>query len=297
MNNYGYQNNFGGFGGVTPNAQFQNGVKVTPWLSAEDINMLKKDTEQFSLAITEEELKRAMCNHRELSGMPSLKGNDDGTCTCYICGHTFSITNELTNDQVVTSCNVIENILQTIKLLYNSMDPTTGREFFQILAFIKKIPKLYEIASNDFKKYEGVYGFSQGSQQNAFAIFGSLTNPGFGGGYNMGMGNPQYTGQQPMYNTAPMGYAPQQPMYGNAPQMNPQMGNPFVAGYGMNAPQQPPFPGQQGFAPTGYAQPTIQQPVNGGFAMNPQGAAAPQAQQTAAPKADSPVDVKSEFKA
>lgn len=293
MNNYGgYQNNFG-FGGVTPNAQFQTGAKVTPWLSAEDINMLKKDTEQFSLAITEEELKRAMCNHRELSGMPSLKGNDDGTCTCYICGHTFSITNELTNEQVVTSCNVIENILQTIKLLYNSMDPTTGREFFQILAFIKKIPKLYEIASNDFKKYEGVYGFSQGSQQNAFAIFGSLTNPGFGGGYNMGMGNPQFTGQQGF---APNGYAPQQPQYQYGQQPMPQMGNPFVAGYGMNAQQ--PFPGQPGFAPNGYAQPTIQQPVNGGFAMNPTGAAAPNPAATQpAPKAESPVDVKSEFKA
>lgn len=286
-----------GVNGVTPSPETMNGIQVNPWLTPEDINMLRKDTEQFSLSITNEELKRAMCNHRDLNRLPSLKPELDGSCTCTICGYNFNVTEEFTQEQVNQACRVMENLLQTIKLMYISLNPETGKEFFQILAFIKKIPKLYEIASNDFKKYEGVYTFNQGIPANTFAIFGSLTTPG--AMYNNGaMG---YTGQ-PNY-----AYQPQQTMYG-APQpqpgygyQQPQMGNPFY-----QMPQTPGYvnPGTMGYtgqpAPSyGAPQPTTQ--PNQGFAMNPTGAAAPAAPQApsapTSPTGEGTVNVAGEYKA
>lgn len=272
MNNMNGYQNFNGFGypqaGVTPNAPAQ-GVNVKSWLPDETIRRLKKDHEQFTFSVTEEEIERARCNHRDVNGMLSLYPNDDGTCTCAICNHKFSITEALNEEDVVHATEVIENILQTSKLMYISLDPNIGREFYQVLAFIKKIPKLYKIASEDYKKYENVYGFTQGIPQNAFGIFSSMTNPGFGG-YT------QYTGQPGMMGyQQPMGYAPQP-----VPMNNQMVGNPFYQQPGMmgypNPPQMMGYQQPNGYAPqpvptAGYQQPPVQ---NQGFAMNPQGAAA-----------------------
>lgn len=305
MMNNGFTQGYGaGFmggpiiGGSMPSPEAMNGIKVNPWLTPEDINALRKDTEQFTLSLTNEELKRAVCNHRDTNQLPSLKPELDGSCTCTICGYNFNVTEEYSQEQVVEACRVMENLLQTIKLMYISLDPTVGKDFFQILAFIKKIPKLYEIASNDYKRYEGVYTFSQGIPSNTFAIFGSLTTPG-GSFYNpnaqMGYGAPAQPGYgvPPMPGAAPWaqppqmnGYgAPAQPGYGYGqvpPQNNPFYQAPgYTNGYpnngtmgytGQQANMMPTMPGTAGY---GQPQPTTTVQHNTGFAMNPQGAAGP----------------------
>lgn len=291
--NGSYQNQY--YGGMQPGvAPVQGAFGAAPvksWLPDEVVDHLRNDATQFSLSCSEEDMYRAQCNHRFKDGSLSLIPNDDGTCTCSVCGYKFSITNQLTQEQVEAACTLVENILQTTKLLYMSLDPKVGRDYFQIIAFLRKVPKVFEIASNDFKKYENVYGFTQGVQQNAFAIFGSMNMP-YGG--MMGGMAPQYTGQ-----AAPMGYGQQmpygqmpyaqpgyaaapQPMYGQAPaaNMNPFYNNNMQQGYGQ-VPYGATPPAQQGYAP--------QQNMNqGGFAMNPTGAATPNPASQVTPQANVP---------
>lgn len=290
MDQYGYGWNGtvypGMVGAGSPTTQAANGIAVSPWLSSDTINMLRKGGANFTLALSEEDIARAQCNHRNLDKTSSLVPHEDGTCTCTVCGYTFNLSDDYTQEQVENACKCVTDILQTIKVIYLSMDPEIGRQFFQIIAFMDKIPKLYEIAAKDFKKYEGVYNMTPGMGTNAFNIFSVLSNPNWGGmapqytGYGMPMGYgaapapgygapaagmPAPTGYpgMPGYGAVP-GYGampgatpvPPAPGYG-VPQVN-AGGNPFYSGYGGAQP------------PAGYGAPAGQ-----GFALNPQGAAAP----------------------
>ena len=297
---YGMYPFAGMMGGVSPTNQAMTGVKVNSWLTPETINALRKDGAQFTLALSEEDIARAQCNHRNQDGTPSLNGNDDGSCKCSICGYTFNITDEYSIEQVEAACKCVTDILQTIKVMYISMTPEIGRQFFQIIAFMDKIPKLYKIAAQDYKKYENVYGMTPGMPQSAFNVFAALSNP------MVGFGVPQYAGYgtapgmdpSAMYGQQVMGQQPQgygmQQAFGaypgavvgpNGQPVAPQPGAQLPMGYGMGmgTPQQPnvyanggnPFYANQ---PAGYPMPG-QHPQ--GFAMNPQGAAAPAAPQPA----------------
>jgi len=278
-------NNFGAFG-MSPNTVPNTGVggiKVDSWLAPEQIDELERKSEAFNLAITPQEQLRAICNHRNKAGQIKLLDDPDGSCTCTVCGYNFQVVENITKEQVEAACNMVENILQTCKLLYVSLPPEIGREFFQILAFIKKIPGLWAIAVNDYKKYEGVYGYQQQGNANAFSVFNALTTPG---GFGIPPQPQMYPGQQPnMYQQPQMFQQPnmyQQPqMYPGQQPYNGQFGNGGVYGnQGTN-------PFVQGQQPQPSPQPTQQ-----GFAMNPQGAAAP-----AQPPSDGAVNVAGEFKA
>ena len=238
FNQYGFPGN-----GMIPNTQTQ--PKTVNWLSAEQIASLQKGLSQFSLSVDPQDLIKGQCNHYTSTGASALIADQDGSggCTCSICGTHFT-PREYSNEEITTSVDNILDVLNTIKVMYLSIDPHAATEYFQIIPFIQKIPALYNIAINDFKKYEGVDNFVQGSNQNPFNIFSMMTVPGYG----MGMM------QQPNY-----GYAPQmpqqQPMYNGFAQQNPGF-NPV---YGQQMPQQP-----------------VYQPMNNGYSMNPTGAAAPQ---------------------
>ena len=228
-----FNNNGNGIMGGTGfynNNQQQQQRKVTSWLDKDVINQLRKKEEGWNLAVTEEEANRARCNHYDENGNPALIPNVDGTYTCSICGYTFNIMENYADQEVEQSCRVVEDLLQTIKIMYINLDPTVGREFFQILAFIKKIPKLYRVASNFWKKMQGGNVYQQGNQMNAFTIFNALSNPNtyggmmnsqFNNGYNniamQNLFNPQLqqfgVQQQPQYNTGMNQYAGTNPMY------------------------------------------------------------------------------------
>ena len=261
-----FNNNGNGIMGGTGfynNNQQQQQRKVTSWLDKDVINQLRKKEEGWNLAVTEEEANRARCNHYDENGNPALIPNVDGTYTCSICGYTFNIMENYADQEVEQSCRVVEDLLQTIKIMYINLDPTVGREFFQILAFIKKIPKLYRVASNFWKKMQGGNVYQQGNQMNAFTIFNALSNPNtyggmmnsqFNNGYNnMAMQNqfnPQVqqfgVQQQPQYNTGMNQYAGTNPMYNGYQQ--PQYNN-----TGMNQMQNQQF-GQQPQYNTGMNQ-------------------------------------------
>ena len=150
------------------------------------------------------------------------------------------------------------------------MDPSTALEYFQIIPLIEKIPKLYEIAMNDFARYDNSTQFVQGGNQNPFAIFGSVVGPLFGGMTGMGMG----------YMNQPQGYFNQQPVapqqYGAPAQFNPQA-NPMYGQY-QQQPAQGFYPQQPGFQ---------QQPVQNGYQPQVQGYQ-PQQQAAQAPQQAEP---------
>ena len=150
--------NFNYFGqGMVPN-QYAQTPKMANWLPADKLAMLKKNLNQFKLSVTEEEMFKGQCNHIDpQTGISALIPDQDGSggCTCSQCGTHFTARNFSTEEVQGIVQNTLD-LLNTIKIMYLSLDPAHALEYFQIVPFIEKIPQLYTIAVNDFKKYEGV---------------------------------------------------------------------------------------------------------------------------------------------
>lgn len=252
--------------GMVPNNNAQK-PRMGNWLNQDKINLLKKGIEQFTLSVSDEDVARSQCNHYNQNGQSALIPDPDGSglYTCAICGSKVSMQ-EHTQAEVDAATQNILDILNQIKMMYLSIDPNAACEYFQIMAFIEKIPKLYDVATKDFRKYENVDSFVPAQGQNPFNLYGMMTNPGMGYQQPMGMGYgmPQMGGYPNMGAVQNAGYAqpnPQyNPMYGGVPQMGqPMMNNPQMMG------GQPYMNQSQG----GY------QPQTTGFNMSPQGAAQP----------------------
>ena len=266
-------NNFGF--GVNPAYPFNGGMvqnqqqppRPVSWLSPEKVALLQKNNSSFNLGVSDEDIARGQCNHYyPNNGQSALVPDADGSggCTCSICGTHFT-TKEYSQTDVETATHDILDILNTIKITYLSLDPHAANDYFQIIPFIEKIPKLYNMAMNDFKKYEGIDSYIPAGNVNPFMVFNMMTNPGMGFG---NVGQVPY-GTQPMYQAqAPMGQPTMGTMNTGYAQANPAM-NPMYGQY-----QAPGYNGPQVNPQAGY------QPQAQGFAMNPQGAAAPQQAQT-----------------
>lgn len=286
-----YYGNVNSYGQV-PNPQ--QPPRVSNWLTPEKIALLKKGVEQFNLSVSDEDVARGQCNHIDnATGMPALIPDIDGSggYTCQICGTHF-VSRDYTPEEVKQATDFILDILNTIKITYLSLDPNAAMDYFQIIPFIEKVPKLFEVAANDFKKYEGLSGFRpNGNSLNPFAAFGMMMTPGFGNQMNMG-------GYQQPYGAYPQGQPiPPQPMNAGFAQQNPAFNPMYGQYYGQPATAPTGFYPNQQPAPAGY------QPQTQGFAMNPQGAAAPQPvqntnmpQQPVAPAATTPEPTKGEVK-
>lgn len=195
--------------------------KLTSTLTEEQIKQLQNTGDSFSLQLTEEDILRGVCVHRYKDGSSALIDNPDGSSTCRICQHNFYF-GEYKEEEVKEATDIILNILQTTKLLYLDMPDQAAKEYYQIIPLIAKIPKLFKIAADNFRRHDNIPGFVPGQSMNPFMIFGAMTSPG---GF-------QYAPvQQPGY----QGYG-----YG-VPQMNqPMYGQP-----------QPPFAGGQQIPPMG----------------------------------------------
>ena len=208
-------------------------------LTPDEIAELMKTNNQFSLAITEKDKKRAVCNHQKADGTGDALVEDinTGKVSCAICGYTFKPLDAYgTNPEMLNAAvEDILDVLQTIKLIYFDLDGTVAREYFQIIPLIEKIPTLFDIAAKNYAKHESVMPWGNNnrnmSTMQAFAMLSSMLNgaapnpamyqqpqqaaafnPAFGAAPNpamyqqpMNMGNGfGYPGAG-----APMGYTPQ----------------------------------------------------------------------------------------
>jgi hypothetical protein len=237
------------YNGVQP----QQVMKRNNVLTDEEIKKLQFRP-QFSLAITEEDHLRAMCNHRTQDGTGSAleqDPNDPDAVVCKICGHKFTpIMTDAPEDYVQEITNQFLNLLQTIKIMFIDFPADAARTFFDLIPMVEKTPELFRLAAKNLAKYDlnNPYGY----QYNTQSTIGMLNNF-----MNM-MGAGNFIQQaQPMY------------QQGAAPAGNPAFGNAFG------------YPGAQ---PTPYFQPAPgvggYQPGTTGFAYNPQ------APQQTAPAAD-----------
>ena len=276
----------------------QTPPQVRSWLSPEQLSLLNKGVSKFNLDVSAEDMAVCQCNHVRPNGQSALVPDNDGSTgyTCSMCGTHFYMRST-TKEEVQNSVDYITDVLNTIKVMYLSLDPNLALQFFQIIPFLKKIPGMYEIAMNDLKKYDSVGNFMDTSgTANPFNLYNTLTGTGYGAGYpgmaaqqNMGGGfQAQQPGMNPMYGN-----------YGAQPGMvNPNMSMmnaPFQQNQGVqyannvaSANQQA---GQQ--AQPGYT------PNQSQFSLNAQGAAQDQPTQQAANRtvAPAPQPPKSDTKA
>jgi hypothetical protein len=206
--------------------------KINNILSAEQIDKLTSQGE-FDLGISEEDLNRALCNHRSKDGERDTLTFDPvtGVARCTICGYTFRpIDSNETADEIKSSVAKIIDILQTIKILYVDLPPQAHRDFFPILAMLEKIPQLFEYASKNFSKHETFNWQYRGYNMNGVQMLANLNNIFNGGGMYQ---QPQMMGGPAPYQYQQPGFAPQQPQgnpfgYPGAQPQQPMMGNPWM---------------------------------------------------------------------
>ena len=241
------------FGGTRYGYQQPQNINFSQPLTPEEMKELATGNNgKFSLIATREEELRGKCTHKDpRTNNIALRDNNDGTCTCMICGETFTLlplqmAGSAEVDDIVRQYN---DLLNSIKTYYLTCGNKTIEDYFSMMPFANKAADFFKEAVNCFNRYCGGYnGVTADNDQYGWGMLGAMTTPGFGNpmmnaGYagnpvnNFAYGQPQMPQQQ--Y------YDPQQ-----------QVGvNPF----GYNGAVQQPAYGQQQPAPTAY----FQQPAYG----------------------------------
>lgn len=250
MNNMYYNNNpYAGYsyGNVQPKA-----LNTQP-LTEEQINHLRQKPSDLSLKVSEDDLLRAKCTHKEKNGNNALIENPDGTLTCSICSKTFKpFDGDITEAQ--RCIDVVIGMLQTSKMIYLDAPKDLVEQYYQIIPLLEKFPKLWQIAVNNFAKYDG-YDTSPVNNNSGFgygfnAMNQILTNPA-----SLFAGQPQYP-----YGTyqVPQGQYQQPPMYGNPAYGAYQAGPQYQQQPGMGMPNYQQMPTQQQGNPMAYGAPTAQ---------------------------------------
>ncbi len=207
------------FNGVQP----QN-IKFTQPLTKDEAAELTKSDAMFSLKVTSQEINRGLCTHKypgtnKFSIVETKDGTGDVVCT--ICGARLN-PDDLTHEKVEQIVKDFKNVMECCKLMYVNIPETVVRQLFTILPFVDKIPKLYDIAVENYSRFAPSASSTQDvyMQNNGlFNSFREITNGGTMGYpmYNMG-GMPQQPVSPMMNNQGGMTYG--------APDMN---ANPFYA--------------------------------------------------------------------
>lgn len=223
---YGYQMNNGGYAYSVARPQPSNSQPLTQDI----VNTLRQESNEFNMKVDQRDLWRAMCTHRDPStGASTLTYNADGTCTCSICGETFTMFDGNTK-QIEDAIKTLTDMFQTCKTIYLDAPTEMTKQYYQMIVLLRKFPGLWDLAVKNFAKYENTnnplnpISNSYGSGFNALNTL--LTNP-----YAM-----QGMYQQPMMGAQmPVGYAPnsmamnnQMPMGYNPMMMNGAAFNPAV---------------------------------------------------------------------
>ena len=246
----------------TPNGGIYPSTVINPVNEKPQVSTLNEKEEKIlastggnEFVFTEEEMAVAHCNHA-----PSNNGqnvleveNDDGVVAkfrCRRCHTTFEVDRRITESDVSKVCEVMHNILNTIKTYLGSeISPQFARDVFSIDAAFPKLPKLYSQARKSIEQKVAALN-QQFQYANPGAYFGQV-NPyqtAFANGLNSPSAQFQYNqyaaAAYPTFNGNGM---PQQ-MYGYTGQpMNGMPANPYAA----QTPQMVnPYAPQQGYAPS-----------------------------------------------
>lgn len=282
--------------------QFNQKPQMTNPLTQEEYKILLTEQDCFNLKVTKEEIARAVCTHKhpEQGSFATVPGKDPaGDVTCTIC-HTKFYPDLVTPEYVKQTTDAMLNILQTLKWLGVDLSSDVIRQYFAMIPYIERVPKLYEAVNNTFNKYHVANPTVQATGPNIYNMYNMLANPA------VAMATPQMVNPYPYYNTmqgmqnnmvaggSPFYAQPQQ-----APQQQMMPQQPY-----MNAPMQggapiPPATPNMTQPYTNYPvynQPMMQQPQapvqpNQPVAPAPQPQAAQPQQQQAAPQQGQDVQV------
>jgi hypothetical protein len=241
--------------------QPQKKVTCNNPLTKAQMELLKQKGDKLQLGLTDVEIAKAICTHKDPNTNNIMLMNDPTNptrVTCAICGETFELVEGDTNT-VEAACNLMKNIFQTLKTYWLDVPDEVARNLYTILPLIDKIPKVYNIASKSFSQVERANNMTEAGQPYGFNMLmamGMPQNPMGMGMYQQPVVMPQ---QQPIPNMAfpnpvgqqtypTMGYVPQ-PGYAPNPVAMPQ--------YGAPAYQQDPNANPFGY--NGVAAPTQQQ--------------------------------------
>lgn len=182
-------------------------------LNQDEINLLMKKENSFSLALSETDKLKAACNHRRADGLnDALYEEEDGTVRCSICGYKFrpidANTNVTTKESIMASCSEITDILQTIKMIWIDIDNTVAREYFQLIPLIDKIPELFEIAAKNFAKHGNINPWVNNNRNmGTLQVFNMLSGIINGQApYNPQQQAAPQGGFAPQYSAPPTGY-------------------------------------------------------------------------------------------
>lgn len=196
-------------------------AKYTQPLTPEQINRLRSSGDAFDIKVSQDDLLRAACTHKE-NGAPTLVSEGVNPATgneilrCTICGESFEMV-EATEEEVQKAVDLIVNLLQTSKTMYLDAPKTLVEQFYQVLPLLRLFPKLYSRAMKNFSMYEnalGVNPMNTTAGTNGFQMMGAM------------LANPYAAYQQPM----------QQPW--GMPQQQPMMAQPVTQPWGYQQPMQ-----------------------------------------------------------
>lgn len=149
-------------------------------ITAEEQDKLRKNKQEFSGKLSEEEYLRALCTHKDVrNGNIALKHNDDGSVTCAICGENFRVVDttegDITMEDIEATCSNFNDIFQTIKLIYGAIPEDVGRQLYVISGFIKKVPMFYKYAKTWFEQIgKAGQGFAPFSSDPNYTMFRTL---------------------------------------------------------------------------------------------------------------------------
>jgi len=242
QNNF-YQQPYMANGMMGTAAPQPNNYRIPSTLTAEEIKLLRNQGSQFSLGLTNEEMLRAVCNHRSEDGMSDSLVYDpvNGTAKCTICGYEFRpIEPNVDYETIREDVKRVEDILQTTKLMYVDLPQDAAKDFYPVIGLLEKVPQLVEYAAKNMAKHDN-YSFYNNQNMGAAAMFQNLSN--MFSSMSMGYGQPQ----QQAYYGQPAGF-PQQAY--PQPQMNPFGFNGSAPAYAPGTPNNFAYtPGQQPVAP------------------------------------------------
>ena len=259
--NQGYQQGAfpGGFGyqqSYAYGAPMAKPLMTNP-LTDEERKLLARQEDLFDLKVTPEELAYAVCTHKRGDSFDVVT-DGQGNVTCRTCGATFR-PDDVDEKYVQETTDRMMNVMQTLKFIGVDLNSDLIRQYFAMIPYIKRVPKLFKAVNKSFQKYNDLNPAQPvNMNQNVVGMFNSLMNPAvpIGGYYNpypYGQPVTPFTAQQgqmvnggqtPFYTQAPQQvpqgqyYGQPVPPMGYAPQPGAPMNQP-VAPNAQAAPQQP----------------------------------------------------------
>lgn len=268
---------FGGYGYAPNQAPAMPAFKNL--FGKREMDMIRSKPQGFSTKMTQEDLYRAICLHKDENGIIVVDRvtdeNGDVAYHCPICGATFHYIDPSTPLSEIK--NIVANfndLFQTVKLMDVGKNEDM-KNIYMFEGYLRRMTQLWKILSEAWSRIANQSDmFSRNNDRNVFdlaaSIFGNgamSSMPGYGyygAPQQQGFGQPQFQQpHQPMYN-------PQQPFaqYGQ-PQVPPQAAAVQTPGVG--------YPGQPVTNPIGYVDPNAQTAPMPGYPQQQQPNVAPQA--------------------